>query len=200
MLRYSTRTNINKYLPRNRVQYFLVRNFLRKIKMILAELPPGRICDAGCGEGFVLKELLTHNLCIKENIVGTDIDLEALEWARAHGVDTGLICGSAYKMPFPTKAFQVTLLLEILEHLEHYSRALAEASRISWYLIVSVPHEPFFQMANFLRGKNLIRLGNNRNHIQHWNKKSFRAILNPYGTILRMETSFPWLIALVRTN
>ena len=90
-------------------------------------------------------------------------------------------------------------MLEVLEHLEDPARALREAARVGDFLLVSVPHEPLFRAANFLRGKNWSRWGNDSEHIHFFGKKSFRALLEPHGEILRFETSFPWTIALLKT-
>ena len=65
------------------------------------------------------------------------------------------------------------------------------------YCLLSVPHEPFFCIANFLRGKNLTRLGNDIEHVNHWGKVSFVRFLQDSGLVVRgIEMSFPWLIAL----
>ena len=90
------------------------------------------------------------------------------------------------------------MMLEVLEHLEDPARALREASRVGEYLLVSVPHEPFFMAANFLRGKNWSRWGSDEEHIHFWGKRTFRKLLEPCGEILRFETAFPWLIALFK--
>lgn len=92
------------------------------------------------------------------------------------------------------------MMLEVLEHLEDPAKALYEAARVGEYLLVSVPHEPFFMAANFLRGKNWSRWGSDEEHIHFWGKRTFRKLLEPYGEVLRFETAFPWLVALLKVQ
>jgi 2-polyprenyl-3-methyl-5-hydroxy-6-metoxy-1,4-benzoquinol methylase len=72
------------------------------------------------------------------------------------------------------------LCLETLEHIEDNSlqpfvENLFNYSRKA--LMVSVPREPFWCLANILRLKYLSRLGNTPSHLQHWTKKSFKNFM-----------------------
>jgi hypothetical protein len=63
-------------------------------------------------------------------------------------------------------------------------------------LLLSVPHEPFFMLSNLARLKNVARLGNDPEHVNHWGRGSFRRLLAPKLDVLRLTTSYPWILAL----
>jgi hypothetical protein len=66
------------------------------------------------------------------------------------------------------------------------------------WLILSVPNEPFFCLANFFRGKNLKTYGNDPEHINHWTKKSFVDFIAKKCKVEECILSFPWIILLSR--
>jgi hypothetical protein len=59
-----------------------------------------------------------------------------------------------------------------------------------------VPHEPLFRLANLARGKHVARWGNDPEHVQHWNMRSFCRLVSPYFRPLAMYSPFPWLVVL----
>jgi hypothetical protein len=63
-------------------------------------------------------------------------------------------------------------------------------------LVLSVPHEPFFMLGNLARLKNVTRLGNDPEHVNHWSPRSFRRLIDGRLDLLRVTTSFPWILAL----
>ena len=90
----------------------------------------------------------------------------------------------------------MVLASQVLEHLHEPERYLARLVALcSGTLVLTVPHEPWFQLMNLIRGRDLIRLGNHPEHINHWNAASFSAFVAPYAEVQRMRTIFPFLIA-----
>jgi hypothetical protein len=57
-----------------------------------------------------------------------------------------------------------------------------------------VPHEPFFRLGNALRGKNLARLGDPSDHLQHWGARGFAAFCERELSVRVRTGAFPWLI------
>jgi len=192
--------NLGKYRSSNPLQRFLIRQFLQQVRMIFREVPQGPLCEVGCGEGFVLRDLSDHGLLNERPATGLDINEASLRFAATLVPEINFRKASAYEIPLGDKACRCVMMLEVLEHLEDPAKALREAARVGDFLLVSVPHEPFFMAANFLRGKNWSRWGSDEEHIHFWGKKSFRQLLEPHGTILRLAAPFPWMIALLKTR
>lgn len=184
------RRNLQKYQSRNPLQQLLIRRFQLRVEATLAGLPDGALLDAGCGEGFILQRLAAAKL------FGVDVEHEPLRFARALSGRANLARASVLALPFPEVSFPVVLCLEVLEHLPEPQRAVAELHRVSaGHLVVSVPHEPWFRLANLARGKNLSRWGDDVEHVNHWGPEGFRRLLGGSFAKVRVETSFPWLIA-----
>jgi SAM-dependent methyltransferase len=97
---------------------------------------PMRILDAGCGTGLNLKYLQTLG-----ESVGLDISEDALGFSRARGLRS-LICASADKLPLMSKAFDLVLALDVIEHIEDDDSVIREFNRVlrpGGWLIVTVP-------------------------------------------------------------
>ena len=56
-----------------------------------------------------------------------------------------------------------------------------------------MPHEPFFRLGNLLRGKNVTRLGDPTDHLQHWGARDSRVLRAQLAVRIRTG-AFPWLI------
>jgi hypothetical protein len=91
----------------------------------------------------------------------------------------------------------LVMVLEVLEHLRYPENAMIEAGRISGrYCLFSVPDEPYFRIANLLRGKNISRLGNDIGHINHWDEIAFLKLVSKNFNIIYTRKPFPWTIVL----
>jgi hypothetical protein len=76
-------------------------------------------------------------------------------------------------------------------------RGIKETSR--GHVIITVPNEPIFRIANFLRGKNVTRFGNPEDHIHHFNKKSLEDLLSGYFSEVNIKVNSTfWLMAACR--
>lgn len=189
-------SNYNKHISDNPLQRYLIGRFHGKVAGILQRVAPYSVLDAGCGEGFVARYVQSQS---DLRIFGIDIDAEALRMALRLNEDLPVICGSVSNMPFSDNTFDLVLCTEVLEHLGSPEIGLKELCRVSRrWLVLSVPHEPFFCLANFLRGKNLRSWGNDPGHVNHWTMPAFRRFLEQECVILDLDTSFPWIIAFCR--
>jgi ubiquinone/menaquinone biosynthesis C-methylase UbiE len=178
-----------KYDSANPVVSYLIRRFFERLRSVVAGLEPRSVLDAGCGEGELPRRAV---LPPGVAYVGLDQNLESLREIGS-GARVG---GSVLALPFASESFDVVLCLEVLEHLSEPEAALRELSRVARRaMVLSVPHEPYFQMGNLLRGKYLDHLGNHPEHIQHWNPRSFERMLARVAAKSEMVEAFPWVIA-----
>jgi SAM-dependent methyltransferase len=185
--------NEAKYRSRNPVVRHLVRRFVQRIGDLVEAHGPERILEVGCGEG-VLIEYLSGRLPAAR-LDGVELDAAALARGRLRCPRASLMQADAYALPFRSRSYDLVLCLEVLEHLAEPARALREIRRVSGRgCLVSVPHEPFFRLGNALRGKNLGRLGDPSDHLQHWGAGAFAAFCGRELAVQARIHAFPWLI------
>lgn len=191
-------TNYLKHANSNPVQKYLIGNFYKNVYSMLKPLRSVKILDVGCGEGFTLKKLEEKR--IGKTLVGVDNTATAIKIGRNIYPHLDLRKGDIYKLDFPDNEFDLVLCTEVLEHLKDPKAAVEELKRVSRkYILFSVPNEPFFIIANFLRGKYLKSLGNHPEHINHWSFFSFEKFLRKNGLhISKSRHPFAWSVVLVR--
>jgi SAM-dependent methyltransferase len=166
---------------------------LRRVSDLVVAERPRRVLEVGCGEGVVLAHLAARLPGTRFD--GLEVDETALARARSRCPDVVLVRGDACELPFRSRSFDLVLCLEVLEHLPEPARALRELRRVAGVgCLVSVPHEPFFRLGNALRGKNLRRLGNPSDHVQHWGARDFAAFCGRELSVRVRASAFPWLI------
>lgn len=187
-----------KYHAGNPVVRYLLKRFFGRIREAVHAAAPATVLDAGCGEGELIRRgVLPATL----RVTSLDLRPEALALFRAHAGPRALVCGSVQALPFGDRSMDAVLCLEVLEHLERPELALEELARVArGTVILSVPHEPYFQAGNLVRGKYLSSWGNHPEHVQHWNPASFAALLRPVFAEVRVVEAFPWIVASCRRN
>jgi len=185
--------NEGKYRSKNPVVRYLVGRFLRRVSELAATEGPRRVLEVGCGEGIVLAALAARLPGTRFD--GLELDETALEQARVRCPGAELVRGDACELPFGDQSFDLVVCLEVLEHLPEPVRALRELRRVArGGCLLSVPHEPFFRVGNLLRGKNVGRLGDPSDHLQHWGAREFAAFCGRELAVRSRTTAFPWLI------
>ncbi|MFN8459663.1 MAG: class I SAM-dependent methyltransferase [Anaerolineae bacterium] len=190
--------NRQKHLNANPLQRFLLERFHQRISSLIRQAGVTCLLDAGCGEGFV-GQYVRHKIGGLK-VTGGDFSAEALSWGRAnvkHGMPLANL--DVHHLPFPADSFPLVICLEVLEHLPDSTVGLRELARVSSeYVLLSVPHEPFFRAANFIRGKHLAALGNDPEHLHNYSGAGFRRMAGSVTDIIWHGYSFPWQIALTR--
>jgi SAM-dependent methyltransferase len=189
------RPNYRKHRSRNPIQRWLLRNFYREVAVLANEALSGRsdplVLDVGAGEAFVAAYLKAGRF----RYVGVDPDPAAAAYAvSVFGV--GYVIGDGRRLPVRTRAADLVLCLEVLEHLPDPDAALAELCRVGRFVLISVPHQPWFALANLIRGKNLRRLGDDPDHRQFWTAGRFLRWAGRRLSIDRVRFPFPWLVLL----
>jgi ubiquinone/menaquinone biosynthesis C-methylase UbiE len=190
-------SNYQKHTAANPIQRLLIDHFHRKVVSEIVALSPQSFLDAGCGEGFVARRLIDAAPGI--SLTGCDVSEGALEIAARANPEARFVNGSVVDLPFPDRSFDVVGCFEVLEHLPEGlpRRALAELGRVARRAIVlSVPHEPLFCLANAARGKNLtVRpRGSDPDHKQFWSRSGFEALVSEQFVVQKLDGSFPWTI------
>ncbi len=194
-------SNFRKHTHANPVQRWLIDRFHHSIAARIAELRPDTFLDAGCGEGFVAAML--HRLLPGVKITGFDFNPISVDVARRMVPGATFLAASIFEIPFDDHTFDVVGCFEVLEHQTDPAPALRELARVARNaVILSVPHEPYFRLANLARGKNLhVRpRGSDPDHKQFWTRRAFGEFVTQSG-ILDVEWlggSFPWTICVAR--
>lgn len=183
----SSTHNFRKHTHKNPIEKLLLRFFYHKLLQELRNIHPVRILDAGAGEGFTIDRLQKEQ--IGKEIEGVEFMQEAIDLGKQHHPNAHIIQGDIHKLPYPDNSFDTVICTEVLEHVVEPEKALQELVRVSSkYVVLTVPSEPFFMAGNFVRGKNLSRLGNDIEHINHWTFFGFRNMVSEYAKI---KTHFP---------
>jgi ubiquinone/menaquinone biosynthesis C-methylase UbiE len=196
-------SNYRKHTAANPAQRALIDRFHEKIVREIVRLAPGSVLDAGCGEGFVASRVLAAIPGI--TLTGCDVSGQALEVARRSNPEATFVTGSVLDLPFSDRSFDVVGCFEVLEHLrgDQPRHALAELARVADRAVVlSVPHEPFFCLANVARGKNLhIRpRGSDPDHHQFWSRRAFGELVSERFAVRALYGSFPWTICVAEVR
>jgi SAM-dependent methyltransferase len=169
----------------------------------ITALAPTSVLDAGCGEGFVARRLLSAMPDL--TLTGCDVSRDAIEIAARANPAAEFVSGSVLELPFPDNSFDVVGCFEVLEHLEGElpRQGLAELARVARRaLVVSVPREPFFCLANVARGKNLaVRPpGSDPDHKQFWTQGAFARLVSEQMKLRKLDSSFPWTICVAEVR
>ena len=153
------------------------------------------LLDAGCGEGMTLLQL-TNLLPSKVNAF--DIDPVCVEYAKQNFPSVNFCVADITATPFEDNYFDLSIALEVLEHLQDPKKGLEELQRITkGHIVLSVPHEPYFLLGSLCRGKYLKHFGRHPEHIQTWSSRGFGKFLTECNVKYRIFKSFPWLIAVI---
>jgi 2-polyprenyl-3-methyl-5-hydroxy-6-metoxy-1,4-benzoquinol methylase len=192
--------NYKKHTHKNPIQRLLLDNFFRNLTNLIATKKVDSILDVGCGEGFTLNRLKEKGTYKK--LEGIEYLPAAIELGKKTYPDIKITQGSIYELPYKDNSFDLVLCTEVLEHLDKPQDALRELVRVSnKYLVISVPNEPFFMLAQLVRGKNWSRLGNDIEHINHWTMFGFPKFIRKNGgsklKVLAKRFPFAWTMLLL---
>lgn len=190
--------NIRKYASPNPLVQWALHGFLLKVGALVEQCAPRTILDVGCGEGLMGSYLRGQRGGGRgHRYVGVDGSWHALKAAARLNPDADFFCTEMPSLGFRGGSVDLVLCLEVLEHVPDPVAALEELRRVaSRRCLISVPHEPFFRLANFLRGRHLQQWGNHPEHLSRWGPDSFRVLLSRSFHVTELYRPFPWLLAL----
>ena len=185
--------NYKKFQTGNPVVRSLIDRFYDRLRSVVGPLEPASLLDAGCGEGETLARL---GGSLPLRVAAVDIGAEAVDFTAERFPAVEVARHSIDDLPFADGSFDLVICLEVLEHLPNPAAAIDELARVaSEHVVVSVPHEPWFRIGSLLRGSYVRSLGNHPEHVNHWNRRSLRALLEAQFEAVSLTGSFPWLIA-----
>lgn len=98
-----------------------IEKFLKRVK------PKGKILDAGCGTGDLLRELTKRGF----DAYGIDASFGMLEEAKKHIDSNNLQIMDVFHLYFPDKTFDGVICLYVLQHVDELSKALFELKRVT---------------------------------------------------------------------
>lgn len=188
---------MREYSSQNAVVKMLLARFYNSIKQALPAVgSAGRVLEVGCGAGESTRRLIKmFNPGI--HYEASEFDTRYVEILLRTGFPVSVRQESVYELDRADNSFELIIMLEVLEHLEDYERALTELFRVSSkYVLISVPNEPLWSTLNFMRGRYWKSLGNTPGHINHWSPATLRKLLSRFGSVRRIATPLPWIIAL----
>jgi methionine biosynthesis protein MetW len=121
--------------------------------VIFETVTPDTAClDVGCGSGNSYAVEIARR---GASWVGVDVSENAVEAARATGLDARVIDDAA-ELPFPDESFDLVLCIEVLEHLFSPHRAASEIRRVlrpGGRLVCSTPNVGYWRLrVNMLFG------------------------------------------------
>lgn len=191
----------DKYNSTNPVSRFLVSGFIRSFGELLDESGnPNRIVELGAGEGHVTKIIIDR--FPKSKIWASDISKRMANLAEKNlkGKSVRVGVENIEKLSYPSRAFDLCVCCEVLEHVGKPEVALREIRRIAKNLaIVSVPSEPIWRILNMARLKYLRDFGNTPGHVNHWSRSSFERLIIESGfKIVENRNPFPWQMYLIK--
>ena len=130
---------------------------------------------------------------------GLDISPELLEVAQKLVPGMGCFAGSIDALPLPDESYDLVCCTEVLEHLKQSEFAVSEIMRVGKkHFLFSVPNEPWWRIANMIRGAYCTDFGNSPGHINHWTSTEFIRFLSNCSEVVEVKRPFPWTIVLCR--
>ena len=194
----TTERHVNKYTSSNPIHRLSLGRFYDAVAEEITAIQPSSVLDFGCGEGYILDMLAARDVTLPQ-YQGLDLRSDALAEAQRRWPQTRFTKANLFDPAFDQKRYHTVMSLEVLEHLFEPEKALERlVSMADEYVVLTVPNEPWFQLMNLVRGRDLIRLGNHPEHINHWNKSSFTEFVSAYAEIVRVTTRFPFVILVAK--
>ncbi len=158
------------------------------------------LLDVGGGSGLILKELskyLEQKYNIKINKFALDLSRGMLETVKKNNPDLKIALNEDIaNTSLNNKEIDITLMIDVLEHVKNPKTVLTELKRISHYVIFKVPLEDnaYYNIYNLitrnkLRNTNIKDIG----HLQTYNINKLKSEINQFnGVILYYNyTNYP---------
>jgi 2-polyprenyl-3-methyl-5-hydroxy-6-metoxy-1,4-benzoquinol methylase len=188
----------DKYASQNPLIGWITRKFVADWCYLIRQLrePGDKVLDVGCGEGLLTNAVSRR---CKVRITGLDCDKGVLHKASVSYPRLKFIHGDIMNLK---GRYDILMASEVLEHVGYINNDVAYvdiavqncklAGRICLF---SVPDEPLFRIANIIRGKYLLHLGNTPGHINHWSTRRLKEMLDKHFKYVAIYGSTLWNLA-----
>lgn len=188
----------DKYGSGNPVVRRLMRGFFGALDEAMADAAPTRVVEVGTGEGEVARRVYDRWPGVP--FVGIDLRDETL---AGHWRQSELLgCfADASRLPVASGSVDLVLAIEVLEHVPQPAAVLEEIRRIARptaRVVLSVPNEPTWRVANVARGRYLRAWGNTPGHINHWSRSAFESLVSAHLQVEQVWSPFPWTVVRAR--
>jgi ubiquinone/menaquinone biosynthesis C-methylase UbiE len=193
-----TGNTYDKYASTNPIERRLMAAFLARLQGSLPARAPSRILEVGVGEGEVAGRVAERYP--EAFVAGIDLPDPTLadQWTSK---SLPAAFGDVAALPFPDRSFDLVLAIEVLEHVAWPEAALREIVRVATGdVVLSVPREPLWRLANVARGKYLSAYGNTPGHIQHWSRRAFVGLVARHLDITAVHSPTPWTMVAARVR
>ena len=188
----------DKYGSTNPVERRLMTGFLTRLERSLPADAPARSSRWAWARGRWRRALAGRYA--GASVVGVDLpaaDLAAHWAARQLPATFADVCA----LPFRDHAFDLVLAIEVLEHVAAPDDALREIVRVARAdVLLSVPREPLWRIANMARGKYLSAYGNTPGHLQHWSRRAFVRLVDRHLEVTAVHSPPPWTMVAARVR
>jgi len=125
-------------------------------RFLLVDIKKGFcILDIGCGLGF-LSQKIRNMIDDDSPVIGIDVNLYALDYARKIVPSAYFIRASADKLPFSSEKFNVVFALDLIEHLKNPVKFLEEVQRVLFDTASFILCTPD-RYTIYLGGKNILK-------------------------------------------
>ena len=195
-----THGNAQKHETANPLQRRLIDAFHAQVVAMVRRAAPAAILEVGCGEGYVLAEL--QRAGVDAALTGVDLSPEAIGAARQRVAPPARLevgDARALRRSGATEPADLVMMLEVLEHLDDPAAMLDDLVGLTTdWVLLSVPREPLFRGLNLARLKNVRRLGNDPEHVNHWGARSFGSFVARRFDVVATARPLPWTLVLAR--
>jgi len=188
----------DKYGSHHPIHRRLMRRFLADAAQLVAVARPRTVLEVGCGSGELAAALFRDESLSYQ---GVDLSPEEVVRAQSGQPHREFQVASVYDLPHSDARFDLVVACEILEHVDDPERAVDELARVcGGFLLLSVPWEPIWRLANLARGAYWQQGGNTPGHLQHFSRRAIRTLVGRRFDLACERRPFPWTMLLARTR
>jgi 2-polyprenyl-3-methyl-5-hydroxy-6-metoxy-1,4-benzoquinol methylase len=192
----------DKYSSKNILVKYAMRKYFNTFEELLKEIKAKKILEVGCGEGEIINYL--KKKFPKAEYNGFEIENKLIKKLSKRfpkdKFERVFLDSSKFNL---IKRYDLVLCLEVLEHIKAYDKSLENLASIkAKHIIISVPNEPFFRIANVLRFKYLKNLGNTPGHMNNFNYLKFKKIIkNKFpDKVIKFKNALIWNFAYIKNE